>query len=65
MGFMVIFSHIKGISNVALLMSLIVPSPQAVDELHNKPNPTPTIHPLPSTGQMDITIKTVHDPYHF
>ena len=24
MGFMVIFSHLKGISNVALLMSLIV-----------------------------------------
>ena len=32
-----------------------VPSPEAVDELHHQPNPAPTIHPLPTTGQTDIT----------
>ena len=37
-----------------------LPSPEAVDELHNKQNPT--IHPPPAKGKMNITIKTVRNP---
>ena len=43
------------------LYSSGVPSPEAVDELHNLPNPAPTIHLLPAKGKMDIAIQTVHN----
>ena len=42
------------------LLSSGLPSPEAVDELPNQHNPTPTIHPLPAKEKMDKTInKTV------
>ena len=42
-----------------------VPSPEALDELHNSPNLAPTIHAQPAKGEMDITIKIVHNPLYF
>ena len=36
-----------------------------MDELHNQPNPAPTIHPLPVKGKMDIKNKTAHNPKYF
>ena len=52
MGFMVIFSHLVGISNVTLVLSLIVPFP-IKSETHSRPEhggPHPT-----STAENEIT----------
>ena len=38
------------------------PSTIPQKELHNEPNPAPTIYPLPAKRKMVITIKIVHNP---